>query len=59
VFNDGRPPEQIHNYALTQSTLYVLDQQHRNIPLAQINLAETEKVNQAAGVDFRIPQLTR
>jgi hypothetical protein len=56
VFNDGRPPEQIHNYALTQSTLFVLDQQHRDIPLDQINLAATEKLNRAAGVDFRPPQ---
>ncbi len=56
VFNDGRPEEQIHNYALTRTTLYVLDQQQSDIPLDQINLAATEKVNRAAGVDFRLPQ---
>lgn len=56
VFNDGRPSVQIHNYALTRTTLYVLDQQHSDIPLDQINLAATEKVNRAVGVDFRPPQ---
>lgn len=56
VFNDGRPSEQIHNYALTQTTLFVLDQQHRDIPLDQINVAETQKVNRASGVSFQVPQ---
>ena len=55
VFNDGRPSEQIHNYALTRTTLFVLDEQHRDIPLDQINLAETEKVNRAVGVPFQVP----
>lgn len=56
VFNDGRPSVQIHNYALTRTTLYVLDQRRSDIPLDQINLAATEQVNRAAGVDFRPPQ---
>lgn len=59
VFNDGRPSEQIHNYALTQTTLYVFDQQHRDIPLDKINLAETEKVNQAAGIPFDVPRISQ
>ena len=33
VFKDGRSPEQIHNYMLTQTTLYVLDPKRREIPL--------------------------
>jgi hypothetical protein len=56
VFKDGRPSEQIHNYALTGSTLYVLDQQHSDIPVDQIDLAATEKANRAAGIEFQVPQ---
>lgn len=56
VFKDGRPPEQIHNYALTQTNLYVMDQQRRDIPLDQIDLAATEKANRAAGNEFQVPQ---
>lgn len=56
VFKDGRPPEQIHNYALTQTNLYVMDQQRRDIPLDQIDVAATEKANRAAGIEFQVPQ---
>lgn len=56
VFKDGRPAEQIHNYALTQTTLYVLDENHQDIPLDQLDLAATENVNRAAGVEFKVPQ---
>lgn len=55
IFNDGRPPERIHNYLLTSTTLTVLDSQYREIPLEQINVAATEQANRAAGVDFRVP----
>jgi hypothetical protein len=55
VFKDGRPPEQIHNYMLSRSTLSVLDKHHREIPVDQLDLAATEKVNRDAGVDFRLP----
>lgn len=55
VFKDGRPPEQIHNYVLTRTTLYVGDQHHRDIPIDQLDLAATVKVNHDAGVDFRLP----
>jgi hypothetical protein len=55
VFKDGRPSEQIHNYALTRSTLYVLDLHHQDIPVDQLDLAATEKVNRDAGVDFQLP----
>jgi hypothetical protein len=57
IFKDGRPSEQIHNYALTRTTLYVLDQQHRDIPLDQLDVAATEKANRAAGIEFQVPQL--
>lgn len=56
VFKDGRASEQIHNYALTQTTLYVLDENHRDIPLDQLDLAATESVNRAAGIEFQVPQ---
>jgi hypothetical protein len=55
IFNDGRPSEQIHNYLLTATTLTVLDQKYREIPLGQINLAATEETNRAAGIDFHVP----
>jgi hypothetical protein len=55
VFKDGRPPEQIRNYMLTATTLSVLDQQYRAIPVDQIDLDATAKVNRDAGVDFSLP----
>jgi hypothetical protein len=55
IFKDGRPPEQIHNYLLTRTTLYVGDVPHRDIPTAQLDLAATAKVNHDAGVDFHLP----
>jgi hypothetical protein len=57
VYKDGRPPEQIHNYILTATTLYVGDQHRRDIPVDQLDLAATEKVNRDAGVDFHLPAL--
>ena len=59
IFRDGRPPEQIHNYALTHTTLYVRDQHHRDIPLDQLDLDATQKVNRDAGVDFQLPKISR
>jgi hypothetical protein len=55
VFKDGRPPEQIHNYALTRTTLYVRDKHKRDIPVADLDLAATEKINRDAGVEFQLP----
>jgi len=55
IFNDGRPPEQVHNFLLTGSTLTVLDAQYREIPLKEVNVAATESANRAAGVEFRVP----
>jgi hypothetical protein len=54
VFKDGRPAEQIHNYMLTRTTLYVRDQHHREIALDQLDLAATKKANKDAGVDFQL-----
>jgi hypothetical protein len=59
IFKDGRSPEQIHNYALTPTMLYVRDQRHRDIPLDQLDLDATQKVNHDAGVDFQLPKISR
>lgn len=56
VFKDGRPPVKIHNYALTRTTLYVTDSKPQEIPVADLDLAATEKVNREAGVKFQLPQ---
>ena len=55
VFKDGRPSEQIHNYALTRTMLYVRDQHRRDIPVDQLDLAATQKANQSNGVEFTLP----
>jgi hypothetical protein len=55
VFKDGRPSEEIHNYALTRTTLYVMDDHHRDIPVNEIDLDATQRVNREAGVEFQLP----
>lgn len=55
VFKDGRPLETIHNYALTRTTLYVTDAHRQEIPVADLDLAATEKANREAGVNFQLP----
>jgi hypothetical protein len=56
IFKDGRPPQKVHNYALTGSTLYALDGDLRQeIPLALLNVPATVETNRAAGVDFALP----
>jgi hypothetical protein len=55
VFKDGRPEEHIHNYILTRTTLSILDQRRRDIPVDELDLAATQKANRDAGVDFRLP----
>jgi hypothetical protein len=55
VFKDGRPSQEIHNYALTRTTLYVLDDHRRDIPVDEIDLDATERTNREAGVDFQLP----
>jgi hypothetical protein len=59
IFKDGRPSEQVRNYAMTRTTLYVRDEHHRDIPLDQLDLDATQKVNHAAGVDFQLPKISR
>jgi hypothetical protein len=63
IFKDGRPTEQIHNYMLTRTTLYVQDEKQaqrlREVPLDQLDLTAMDKVNREAGVDFRPPSAAR
>jgi hypothetical protein len=58
VFKDGHS-QQVRNYALTKTTLYVLDDaasgRRPEIPLDTIDLAATERTNQESGLDFSIP----
>jgi hypothetical protein len=56
VFKDGRAAEQIHNYILTPKTLFVQDEHHRIIPVDQLDLAATAKVNLDKGVVFQLPE---
>jgi hypothetical protein len=55
IFKDGRPPLKIRNYLLTQTTLFVGEGRHRDIPVADLDLAATETVNLDAGVHFHRP----
>jgi len=59
IFKDGRPPEQIHNYILTRDILYVGDRHHSDIPVDQLDLTATARVNRDAGVDFHFPDANR
>ena len=58
IYKDGHS-QQIHNYAITRSSLLMMDNASAGyspqIPLEQINLPATEQANRAAGVDFRLP----
>jgi hypothetical protein len=56
VFRDQHV-EEVHNYAIAGGTLWVLnDQAAKKIPLAQLDLPATVKMNDDRGVDFQIPQ---
>jgi hypothetical protein len=56
IYKDGRPPEQIQNYILTRTTLYVQETHLREIPVDQLDLAATQKVNKDAGLEFQLPR---
>jgi hypothetical protein len=56
VFRDQHVME-VRNYAISGGTLWVLgEQQAKKIPLAQLDLDATAKMNDARGVDFQIPK---
>jgi hypothetical protein len=52
IYRDGHQGE-VLNYAILGQTLWVFkDRSTRRIPLADLNLAATEKLNEQRGVDF-------
>jgi hypothetical protein len=55
VYKDGRPSEDIHNYMLTRTTVYVQDEHRREIAVDDLDLEAIQKANKDAGVDFRLP----
>lgn len=56
VFKDGRPPEEVRNYLITRTTLYVQEDHLRAIPVADLDLAETQRINRFVGIDFAVPE---
>jgi len=57
VFRDQHV-EEVRNYAIAGGTLWVLNdhQAGKKIPLAQLDLAATAKMNDDRGVDFQVPK---
>ena len=57
VFRDQHV-EEVRNYAIAGGTLWVLNdhQAGKKIPLAQLDLAATVKMNDDRGVDFQVPR---
>ena len=59
-FKSGRAPVKMQNYIMTGKLLTDLDAQHyERIPVDQIDVAETQRVNNAAGVEFQVPGASR
>ncbi|HTW62380.1 MAG TPA: hypothetical protein VMD55_11275, partial [Terracidiphilus sp.] len=60
ILKSGGAPVKVQNYMMTAKVLTVLDPQHyQQIPLDQIDLAATRRVNSAAGVEFQVPDASR
>ncbi|MGD0791783.1 MAG: hypothetical protein ABR920_08435 [Terriglobales bacterium] len=56
VFRDQHV-EEVRNYAIAGGTLWVLNEQAaKKIPLAQLDLAATARMNDDRGVDFQVPK---
>jgi len=55
VYKDGHRAKVV-NYAILGDALFDFDDEHTSkIPLADLDLPATEKANDAAGVDFKLP----
>ena len=55
VYRDGHQME-VQNYAILGKTLWIFsDQSTRRVPLADLDLASTQRVNGERGVDFVAP----
>jgi hypothetical protein len=60
IFKNGRAPQKMQNYIMNAKALTDMDRLHyERIPLDQIDIAATEQVNRAHGVDFQVPGATR
>ena len=60
IFKGGRAPVKMQNYMMTAKVLTDLDPRHyERIPLDEINIAATQRVNSAAGVEFDVPGTSR
>jgi hypothetical protein len=60
IFKSGRAPVKMRNYMMVAGVLTDLDSSHyEQIPLNEIDVAATQRVNNAAGVVFQIPGASR
>ncbi len=60
IFKSVRDPVKMQNYMMTARVLTDLDSRHyEQIPMDQIDLAATQQVNSASGVEFQIPSASR
>ena len=57
LFKDRRAPEQIRNYALSRTVLYLPGDPGQVIPVKQIDMPATERVNRQRGKLFQLPAL--
>lgn len=55
IFRDGHEQE-IMNYAIMGSTLFVLSGERTKIPVAEIDVAKTVTANERRGLEFHIPK---
>lgn len=56
IFRDGRRSD-VENYAIVGNTIWVFDDQRRKkIPIAELDLTATQRVNEDRGVDFAVPR---
>lgn len=55
LFKDRRAPEQIRNYALSRTVLYIPGDPDQVIPVKQIDLPATERLNRQRGRLFELP----
>jgi hypothetical protein len=56
IFQDGKT-ELIQNYAIVGKTLWVFNERRaRKIPVSELNIPATRKVNEDHGVEFSVPE---
>jgi len=56
VFRD-KHTEEVQNYAIVGQTFWILNaEKARKIPIAQLDIPATRKVNEDRGVDFQLPE---